>query len=177
MYNVIDNFLTPSEAHRIESFLFSLNFPWFYGDRVVSDSDISNIECSEIDNYQLSHLFYRNYTFTGQFHNILDPIIKKLEAESLVKIKANLNPRTETIVKHGYHRDLPIDCLTAVYYVNTNNGYTEFKTGDRIESISGRLLVFNSSEYHTGSTCTDKSARSVINLNFFSSKLEKELVK
>ena len=172
MYKIIDDFLSPSESYRIENLFLSLNFPWFFGERVLSDG----VLCKDLDNYQFAHLFYRDHKFTGQYHSILDPMIVKLKADALIKIKANLNPRTEKIIEHGYHKDFQLDCLTAVYYVNTNNGYTRFKNGDVVNSVRGRMLIFNSDEYHTGSTCTDQKCRSVINFNFFSEEQKNNLL-
>ena len=57
--------------------------------------------------------------------------------------------------------------MVAIYYVNSNDGYTEFEDGTRIETIENRLLVFDSSLWHTGSTCTNAKVRCVINFNYF----------
>ena len=171
MYIVEDNFLTESQAYRIDNFMLSPNFPWHLG-KVLSDLESSEVTCDEIDNYQFSHLFYRENKYTGSHHQLLEPFLTKLGVEALVKIKANLNPRTSKVVEHGYHRDFQFDCLTAVYYINTNDGYTKFKDGDKVDSVSGRMLIFKSSQWHTGTTCTNQKMRGVINFNFFSSKYQ-----
>ena len=52
---------------------------------------------------------------------------------SLVRIKANLNPVTETLQIHddAWHNDFD-NMTTAIYYLNTNNGFTKFKNGDKV---------------------------------------------
>ena len=65
------------------------------------------------------------------------------------------------------HIEQSVECTTAIYYVNTNNGYTEFEDGSRVESIENRLVTFPSYMKHTGTTCTDQKRRIVINFNYY----------
>ena len=51
--------------------------------------------------------------------------------------------------------------------MNTNDGFTEFKNGDIIESIANRMVIFDSSLEHTGTSCTNKKRRIVLNFNYF----------
>ena len=55
---------------------------------------------------------------------------------------------------------------TAILYLNTNNGYTEFKSGDKVKSVSNRVVVFDSNLKHRTVTCTDQKTRIVINFNY-----------
>ena len=55
---------------------------------------------------------------------------------------------------------------TIVYYINTNNGYTEFENGVRVESVSNRACIFDSNLKHTGVTCTNEKRRVMINFNY-----------
>ena len=57
---------------------------------------------------------------------------------------------------------------TSIYYVNTNNGYTKFETGEIVESVENRMVTFPSNIRHTGSSCSDEKIRVVINFNYFS---------
>ena len=76
--------------------------------------------------------------------------------------------KTEKIIEHGLHTDVDYDnSKTAVYYCNTNNGYTRLVDGTTINSIENRMLIFDSKTPHTGSTCTDTPFRTVINFNYF----------
>ena len=69
----------------------------------------------------------------------------------------------------GFHTDFEEDQFvgkTAVYYVNTNNGYTEFKSGVKVNSIANRMVIFDSKYEHAGVTSTDTNRRVVLNINF-----------
>ena len=57
--------------------------------------------------------------------------------------------------------------FTSILYLNTNDGYTQFENGTKIESIENRLITFPLSYRHTGTTCTNQPFRAVINFNYF----------
>ena len=55
---------------------------------------------------------------------------------------------------------------TAVFYINTNNGWTEFKKGGKVKSVANRIVIFDSKLEHSGVTCTDENKRVVMNFNY-----------
>jgi YHS domain-containing protein len=158
---VYDNFLSYNEFKKIQDDLYSLNFPWYYSEGVVAKDD----------NYdQFFHFFYSHHMPRSEYIETIDPIVFRLKAVGLIRIKANLLTRTPTIIEHGMHIDIEnnkkqssYDGKTAIYYVNTNNGYTKFEDGTVVNSVENRCVVFDSSLRHTGTTCTDQKTRVVIN--------------
>jgi len=59
-------------------------------------------------------------------------------------------------------------CKAAIYYLNTNNGYTLFKEGKKkINSVKNRMIFFDSDAYHLGTNSTDCKNRLVLNFNYF----------
>ena len=62
---------------------------------------------------------------------------------------------------------------TAIFYVNSNNGYTEFETGECIHSLANRMVLFPSNIKHRGVTQTNAKERFVINFNWFIPELDK----
>ena len=120
------------------------------------------------DNIQFWHPFYMDDEPTHDDVNVLRPIIKKLDVKALLRIKANITMRTPEIIEHGYHTDYPFGGFkTAIFYINTNDGYTQIKNGRRVESVENRLLEFSGELLHTGTTCTDQQCRVVINFDYF----------
>ena len=116
------------------------------------------------------------YDMMGSYFDVFFNYIKMLENinDRLLRIKANLLPRCEKTKRHSFHKDLypHFDIpnrLTAIYYVNTNNGWTEFENGDKVPSVENRILIFDSSLPHTGTRATNASSRVVINFNYVSS--------
>lgn len=163
MTQVIDNFLSEEEFKPIQDYLMGSDVYWRLT-HVLTE----NLSCDDSDNIQFFHPFYGDHEPKGEDINLLAPIINKLDIKSLVRIKANLTLRTPTIIEHGYHTDFPFDGFkTAVFYVNTNDGYTIIKDGRRVDSVENRLFEFTGTLEHTGTTCTDSRYRVVINFDYF----------
>ena len=53
-----------------------------------------------------------------------------------------------------------------ILYINTNDGYTVFEDGTKVESVANRALFFNGKFKHAGTTCTDQPIRVVLNFNY-----------
>lgn len=160
---VIDDYLPEQQFLDIHNTMLSPNFPWYFANSVVS----KDLLCREQYNYQFGHSFYYNYGFQSEYTKIIIPILEKLNPSAILRIKGILLPREDKNIEHGYHIDNTCNSKVAIYYVNTNNGYTKFSEGPKVDSISNRIVIFNSNEYHTGATCTDEKVRVAINFNYF----------
>lgn len=160
---VIDNLLSDEELKSLENYLLHPDFPWYFNHGVLTPEYSKD---NHLD-FQFVHTFYDKYAPSSAHIGALDSLLTAIKPNALIRIKANLNPIAPEQVEHGYHVDFDFTCKTAVFYVNTNNGYTKFKTGEVINSVANRLLVFDSFMPHTGSTTTDSFGRVLINLNYF----------
>jgi len=78
--------------------------------------------------------------------------------------------RTEELMvfEDGYHCDFPHTLTTAIYSINTTDGYTKFEDGTKCESVANRFCMFPCGTRHTGTTCTKTDRRLVINFNYVS---------
>ena len=85
----------------------------------------------------------------------------------MVRARALLYVNQGKQIVHEKHIDYKFPHKTAVFYVNTNNGYTEFEDGTKVESVENRIVFFDGSIPHNSSTCTDQKIRSVISVNYF----------
>ena len=117
------------------------------------------------ENYQFIHLIYKDGD-KSSFYSYVEPFITKLEVKDLFRIKANLNPKTLNHKYGGYHFDPYRKGKIGVYYVNDNNGGTQFKKGGKVNSVANRMVIFDANLEHTSVTCTDKKRRIVINFNY-----------
>ncbi len=153
---VIDNFLPKNNFLEIKNTLESNNFPWFF-QNTVSGKD---------NDYYFIHHLYNHDTISSNFFDMVKPILKKINIKSLIRIKCNMYPSTERSQKHLKHKDYPFEHLGAIYYVNSNNGYTSIGN-KKIESIENRILLFDPSVEHNSVTCTNKKVRLNINFNYF----------
>ncbi len=156
---VVDNFLEDDIFIEIQNILMGDKFPWFFNN-FKNDSE-------DIHNYQFTHTVVRgNGEVESKFIKYMKPFFNKLNIKKIYRIKINLTTRTEKLFNHIYHTDVPIQCTTAIFYVNSNNGKTIFKHGEEVDSISNRIVMFNSNLEHAATSHTDKKTRVVINLNY-----------
>lgn len=157
---VKDNIIKKEDADYIESIFSGFYFPYFINQIVPPENT---------KDYQMTHIFYDNNKVTSDFFNILKPILDYIKPKALVRIKANLNHQQDNINIHGFHKDFDYKNLkTAVYYVNTNNGFTIFKNNEKkVISKKNKILIFDSIKEHSGTNCTDKPFRITINFNYY----------
>jgi|DEB0MinimDraft_10_1074344.scaffolds.fasta_scaffold21403_4 hypothetical protein len=153
-------FLDKKDFKNLQSEIMSGRFPWYFSDGVVDYCDPF---------FQFYFLFYKNGqpNCDPKIINMIKPILDKLKIKKLYRVKANLNLQTNEIIEHGFHTDCDDKkSKTAIYYINTCNGYTKFKGNKKIKSVANKLIEFNSQIKHTGSSCTDKKRRVIINFNY-----------
>ena len=158
---VIDNFLDKETFKSIQDLMLNNDFDWYYSNLITS----RHLNRKE---FQFIHIFYEHGE-PRRSYSIIEPIIKTINPFCLVRVKANLLTITPKIKEYDFHVDVKYkqNLTTAVFYINTCNGYTIFKDGTKVESIANRLVEFDSNLEHTGSSCTNENIRVVINLNYF----------
>ena len=160
---VIDNFLPEYQFKQLSNVILSDYFPWYWNDGVVrGHGDVNNSK-----SYQFTHRIFdgANGGIISDDYSLFDLVQQKLGVSRLYRIKANLNPKTFFHRKGGFHIDFP-HMKTSIFYINTNNGWTEFKKGGKVKSVANRIVIFDSNLEHTGVTCTDEKRRVVINFNY-----------
>ena len=162
---IIDNFLPYDQFKLAQSLIMDYGFPWMWNDSVTNEVGYSNPK-----EFQFVHLFYDPLSgVTTEFPDWMDiikPYGDRFNPISLMRIKANLNVATKEHIERDFHIDFNVPSITAIAYMNTNNGYTLFEDGTKVESVENRVLVFDSQLRHAGVPCTDEKRRVVINFNF-----------
>lgn len=159
---IYDNFLDQRNFENIKNTILGENFPWFFNTFINSPEENNEY-------FQFTHLFFIKTMVMSNFYNVLMPLFDKMDIQSLVKCKANLNVKQNQNKIYGMHKDLEnfsFNSKTAIFYLNENNGYTKLEDGTKIYPKENRLIVFDNETMHSGSSCTDKKARYVININY-----------
>ena len=166
MIKIEDDFLDQKEFNKIQTLVMGDNFGWYFNQIIDNHSDL--------DKFQFTHIFYRDLVPKSNYLEQLNPIIIKIGIMSLLRIKANLITRTSNIVENKLHSDPAFleeeklkQWTTSIFYVNSNNGYTKFEDGTKVESVANRVVTFPANMKHTGTSCTDEKSRVVINFNYF----------
>jgi len=168
MRYLYDNFLGAQTFHELQEYVMSENFPWYYQNGKV----MANPENEE--DFRFGHLVYHpcNGLVTNlgyDLYNLIAPIINTCDAGAVTRVKLNSDIRSEEPYYSDFHTDNnwseSQNAWTGIFYLNNNNGYTEFETGYTIASEENRLLLFRSHLKHRGVSQTDTSRRIVLNIN------------
>ena len=164
-----ENFVPQDFFTKMQSLMLGEEFPWYFSEPIDMDQLKPDLLCDPLDNFQLCHTFYANDKPVSSFYPVfIKPFVKALGMRHLIRIKLNLNLRTQNIIKQGFHVDNNYhDSFTSILYVNTNDGYTEFENGKKVESVENRLVTFDTPLRHTGTSCTNQKYRLTLNLNYY----------
>ena len=160
---IVDNFLPSSQFKELQSFMLGEYYPWFFSDWIHHPGD---------GNYQFVNTFFRFETEEpSPGYYLIHDCLRVLRPKKIYRIKANLNPQTSSHVRGGYHVDFSkrehgFNCTTSILYLNTNNGWTAFKNGDKVDCVENRMVIFDSTLDHEGVSCTDQLRKVVINFNY-----------
>ena len=164
---IIDNFLPDYYFKSLSNIILGDEFDWYYNDSTAMQGD---------GKMAFIHLFYKTKSFdsinntkvigpTPSFYQI-ESYLPFFKVKQVHRIKANLAPRTVFHRKCEWHIDNLPCSTTAILYMNTNNGWTEFKKRGRVKSVANRAVIFDSNLEHRGVTCTDVERRVLINFNY-----------
>ena len=167
---VIDDFLDPAACACLREALLAPGFPW-EASQILSTRAAAHLAPDE--NRQLVHGFLLHtpgMRVRSPHLDLLAPLQARLSALlgpiGLVKAKANRTASRSRHIEYGLHVDtVRRGATTAIYYLNTNNGYTRFEDGSSIASVANRIVLFDSAMRHTGAASTDGIERLVLNLN------------
>ena len=162
---VKDNFLEDIHLAELDK-IAPDNVAWFLQKEQVTGAD---------DGCWLRHLIYDENIPQSVLYAPVSKIFKDyLKYIALCRISVNLLFRQKTPSISAFHTDFQDDnsildekkITTAIFYLNTNNGATEFKDGDRIDCVRNRLIIFPTTTPHRAIGQTDVSQRIVFNFNF-----------
>lgn len=164
MIEVIDNYLSHQLFSNLKKCILDHNFPWFYAESSVTDDKIP----------QFIHMAYCEHKPTSFFWDNLKPIVDYIDPIALFRLKFNATPRFSSIIEKPLHYDfIDVDgtpsenMKVCLIYINSNDGYTYFESGEKIESKENRAVFFPANLKHSGTNCTDSDLRIVMNINYY----------
>ena len=173
-YEVIDNFLEEEYFNSLVALFMEeeketrRKLPWFFEPNIAYSKKHKKWKPKEKDDksFFMTHVLYtRNVPISNFFNDIL-PLLDKIGPLSLLRVRANLYPNTETLHEHGMHEDYEFSHSAALLSLNTCDGYTKLKDGTKIDSVANRILFFDAGEKHCSTTTTNTFARFNININY-----------
>lgn len=163
---VIDDFLPAEALQAMVQAMGAKGFPWLKTPILFPPP----FGLEDEYNQQLVHGFVQRkpgFRHDSPHLPLIEPLLRPLDAAELIKVKMNVTRQRGKSVVYGWHVDTRRPgATTAIYYLNTNNGYTAFEDGRRVDSVANRIVLFDASLRHSGASCTDTAERWVMNLNF-----------
>jgi len=154
----IDNFLDYNTFLNIQKLLLGSDFPYYYQPAVANKEDNSD--------FYFNHIFYfNNQQQSTSFGDVVLPILGKYGFKKLLRAKCNLYTKKEKQIQNAFHLDFETPHTVLLYSVNTNNGYTLFKSGEKIYSKENQLIIFNGLLEHCSVSQTDEKVRVNVNIN------------
>jgi len=183
---IIDNFLEQDVFEQMKNEICGNNFPWHYAS--TKSGPKTGEKSEDLHNHQMYHILHGFDHMIHKSHavnlKLIWPIFLIIQPLSILRVKVNRQFPTDYIYESDMHTDnmapKEVPVMTGVLYMNTNNGYTKFKSGEKVYSYENRVLIFDGHTEHCGSTCTDNKERVVINFNYIAGhktpKLENNIV-
>lgn len=167
---VIDEYLDRDLFLSIKTAIEAASFPWERS--MILKNPPAHLD--SISNFQHIHGFFlrnsRRQYMSAKF-DIVRPIINRLNPIDLIKVKVNRTGRKDRHIEYGFHVDTQrAGATTAIFYLNSNNGFTLFDDTEKVFSVENRMVLFDSTKCHTGVSCTDADYRFVLNINMILSR-------
>ena len=158
---IIPNFIKDKEIQQdLKNTLFSNQFDYYYDPFVSAGSD----------DFMFTHGLWLidndSHHISNYFIPIMMPILGGLKYTTLIRAKVNCYTKHNELCKTAFHVDRDDSHMVGLYSVNTNNGYTLFEDGTKIESVENQMLIFDGSKRHCSVAQTDTKLRINININF-----------
>ena len=161
MIKIIDDFLPEEEFLNIKNLMESREFTWYFFRYQIFIGDNKG---------QHVHVFFKHGQRNSEYLEMWNNFMRKIEATKCYRIKANMTLKSSSQIADDteWHIDDQGDALkTAVFYINTNDGYTELESGVRVGSVANRACIFDSTLKHRGVGHTSPDHhRIVVNFNY-----------
>jgi len=163
-YQVFENVLDLDLSNNIKKIMSSNDFPWYYLPCISDEDDDARFHFTHMLSYREEHSKWYEYmtvpilTFITQKNNLKRIEVTRVKANLFVKEKENLASKKH-VDEHFPHK-------VALYYVNTNDGYTLLDEKIKIPSIQNNLLIMDGSIPHSAVSQTDTKIRLGININY-----------
>tara|TARA_S200000501_G_scaffold292993_1_gene278562 strand:- start:1179 stop:1646 length:468 start_codon:yes stop_codon:yes gene_type:complete len=155
MISVKHDVLDEESLYRLQQTLYSDRFMWI-------EAQINK----ESTNSYYVHEFRDVNGIVSPYDFLIHPLLNILQPKAIIRVKANKYLQTPTLEEHEYHQDYPYKHKAAIFYINTNNGQTQFTT-TRVASIENSMLYLDASTQHRSTSTTDAPYRININFNYF----------
>jgi hypothetical protein len=136
-YEIKNNFLPKENLDMLKKEIFSNYFPWYFQDEV----NIHHKNHEEDLSYYMTHNVFNNNVASQYWNLFTKNLLSFIPSTKVIRIKVNLYPRTEKIIKNKIHVDYPYKHKAALLSLNTCDGFTSCEN-KKINSVEKLGLFF-----------------------------------
>lgn len=167
MYKVIDNYLNKEDCNKIIKVVSDKDFNW---------NCVDNINVNNNTDICFAHPLVMDYKLvSNHIDNLITPLMLQRKKDlnyinlEVYRAKVNLFLKSIENKKYGLHYDCENDNYyeTIIYYINDNDGGTEFEDGSFIKQKSNRALIVYGKILHQSIGQTNTNKRLNININYY----------
>ena len=168
MSGVINNFLNNDSFFKISQTIGSSKINWFFENIFIYSEGVFE------QTKQISHVLLNDLIKNSSEDKIetspvaiplLEDILIELKATKIVKAQLKLISKTENIFEFPLIKNNQ-DNLTAIMYLNKNDGYSYIEGIGKIKSEENRIVIFPSNTPHFESSSTNVSYRALLILEY-----------
>ena len=166
MFKIINNFLNNDDFFDILKKISSPEINWFFQSFFLYP-DINRQK-------QLSHILLNDLIkkktkdeveVNKQAMSIIHNLTTKLKAIKVNKAQLKLISKSENIIKFPFEKNKE-DTMTAVLYLNKNNGYTYVEGIGKINSEDNKVVIFPSDTPYFESSSTDEDYKALLTIEY-----------
>ena len=159
------NFLDQQSFKDLKELITKSEFPWYQRKSMVPEGTTNNLG-------YFTHSFYNDLKVNcNTYYKYILPILDQLNSKAVIEVRANLAPSVFFNDKHcDFHTDNNFNCKTAILYLNTCDGGTEFTMDNKIKFIKAeenKIVIFNSNIEHRATTSKNCNFRYIVNFNYY----------
>jgi len=172
-FEVIDDFMPQQQFAKLQDWVLSSDFPWFYIEHVSLDpidNNIKNPEAVETDGY--AHLFFdREWNTESLTYTKLDDFNNQLEnklgitRDDIIRSRASIKHPKIGYTKENYnlpHVDYFVPHLSLIYYINDSDGPTRIFNEKFTPTPKGHNLGISYDTFTVKTTVDPKANRLLI---------------
>lgn len=153
-HKIIDNFLDNDVFSKLFIYLTTPQATaWYQNDNLGT--------------INFSHLLFSNMRINSEKFELIRPLIEKLQVKALLRASAYLYFQTAKIekIKPILHYDF--DHMSAIFFLNTNNGYIMLDDKNKIQAVENRVVVYPTKSLTLITNCTNNLHNATIELDYF----------
>jgi hypothetical protein len=187
---IIDNFLTEDDFKNLQSYIMSVEFPWYWSPGVsVHPETLKFIKDPlAIETAGLNHVCYNTtYNKKSASYEKMFPLIKKIfeingPTTKILRIRMSLKYPKKGFTKDNYnipHTDYNYPHKSLIYYINESDGdtfvfneygynktFNTFTVKQRVPPKPNTALILDGAQFHTASNPQEHDCRVIININY-----------